>query len=250
MNKFEKIVAWMPHTGLYLPNVDSNPTFDALCYDSLLLADTQVDRLYPFLPNKITSDYSRFVVDLERYLDNSKEPMASKGMGYLYDRLIDGRPFDRTIFGNETYFTQYYKHKHAQLKESIERIGDGAILLDLHSFNPVPLACDMDKTPNRPDICLGFNGDNTKPADSLLQALKSHFEDNGLKVAFNTPFNGAMTTNTATKYTSLMIEINKKCYLKDFTLTKDMYRMSYILREAISLLQPPLKRNTFLSDII
>ena len=238
MNKFEKIVAWMPHTGLYLPNVDNSPEFDTLRRDSLILADEQVDRLYSFLPNKITSDYSRFVVDLERYLDNSKEPMASKGMGYLYDRLIDGTPFDRTILGDDTFFTQYYRHKHTQLKQAIERIGDGAVLLDLHSFNPIPLPCDMDKKPNRPDICLGFNDDETKPEDSILQALQEYFEENGLKVAFNTPFSGAMTVDTQTKYKSLMIEVNKNCYLRNHQLTKKMYRMSYILREAISLLQP------------
>ncbi len=38
MNKFEKIIAWMPHTGLYLPNVDNSPEFDTLRRDSLILA--------------------------------------------------------------------------------------------------------------------------------------------------------------------------------------------------------------------
>ena len=242
MNQFENMVAWLPHTGLYLPNVDKGPQFEALRRDSLLLADEQVDKLYSFLPNKITSDYSRFVIDLERYLDNSKEPMAQMGMGYLYNRLIDGGAFNRSIFGDDSYFTEYYRHKHAQLKQAIERIGDGAILLDLHSFNPFPLACDMDKRPNHPDICLGFNEDETKPADSVLHALQEHFEDNGFKVAFNTPFSGTMTTNTQTKYKSLMIEINKKCYLGNHVLKKDMYRLSYVLKEAILLLHNQPKR--------
>lgn len=242
MNQFENIVVWMPHTGLYLPNVDNRPEFDTWRRDSLILADEQVDRLYSFLPNKITSDYSRFVVDLERYLDNSKEPMSQKGMGYLYNSLIDGKAFDRRIFGDNAYFTEYYKHKHAQLKQAIERIGNGAILLDLHSFNPVPLPCDIDKRPNRPDICLGFNEDDTKCDDSILQALQEHFEDNGFKVAFNTPFSGTMTTDTQTKYKSLMIEINKKCCLENHVLTKDMYRLSYVLKEAVLLLQPQPKR--------
>ncbi len=242
MNQFENIVAWLPHTGLYLPNVDDVPKFEALRRDALFLADEQVDKLYSFLPNKITSDYSRFVIDLERYLDNSKEPMAQKGMGYLYNRLIEGTSFDRSIFGGNDYFTQYYKHKHAQLKHAIERIGAGAILLDLHSFNPVSLLCDMDKEPNRPDICLGFNEDETKFDDSILRALQEHFEDNGFKVAFNTPFSGTMTTDTQTKYKSLMIEVNKKCYLENHVLKKEMYRLSYVLKEAILLLQPQPKR--------
>ena len=242
MNQFENIVAWLPHTGLYLPNVDNNAKFEALRRDSVLLADEQVDKLYSFLPNKIMSDYSRFVIDLERYLDNSKEPMATKGMGYLYNRLIDGGVFNRSIFGDNAYFTEYYKHKHVQLKQAIERIGDGAILLDLHSFNPFPLACDMDKRPNRPDICLGFNKDDTKPEDSILATLQEHFEENGFNAAFNTPFSGAMTTNTQTKYKSLMIEINKKCYLENHVLKKEMYRLSYVLKEAILLLQPQPRR--------
>lgn len=243
MNQFENIVAWLPHTGLYLPNVDDVPKFEALRRDAVVLADEQVDKLYSFLPNKIMSDYSRFVIDLERYLDNSKEPMAQKGMGYLYNRLIDGKVFDRSIFGEDSYFAEYYRHKHAQLKQAIERIEEGAILLDLHSFNPFPLVCDMDKRPNRPDICLGFNEDETKPEDSILQTLQEHFEDNGFKVAFNTPFSGAMSTNTQTKYKSLMIEINKKCYLENHTLTNGRYNLSCVLRDAISLLCSPTKRN-------
>lgn len=233
MNPFEYIAAWVPHTGLYLPNVDNNPEFETLRRDALRLADEQVDKLYPFLPNKITSDYSRFVLDLERYLDDAKEPMAQKGMGYLYNRLIDGTPFDRSIFGGDAYFTTYYQHKHNELKQAVERIGDGAILLDLHSFNPEPLSCDTDKNPDRPDICLGFNQDETKLDERVLQTLRAHFEHNGLKVAFNTPFSGAMTTGTQTKYKSLMIEINKRCYLANHTLSPNANRLSAILREAI-----------------
>ena len=233
MNPFNRIVAWIPHTGLCLPNVDNRPEFERLRRDALLLADEQVDKLYPFLPNKITSDYSRFAVDLERYLDDSQEPMAQKGMGYLYHRLTDGTPFDRSVFGADFHFTQYYQHKHARLKQAVERIGDGSILLDLHSFNAVPLPCDTDKDPDRPDICLGFNDDETKPDEIILAGLKTHFEQNGFSVAFNAPFCGAMTTDTPIKYKSLMIEINKRCYLDNHTLNKDAKQLSAILRAAI-----------------
>jgi N-formylglutamate amidohydrolase len=234
---FWRVVAWMPHTNTYLPHVPGTPKFDDLQRDTAILADEQVDKLYPFLPNKITSDFSRFAVDLERYADDAQEPMAQKGMGYLYNRLISGLPFDRSVFvGGDDFFKRYYAQKHDELKQAVERIGDGAILLDLHSFNPEPLACDTDKNPDRPDICLGFNNDDTKPADEVLHALKTHFEQNGLRVAFNTPFSGAMTTNTRTKYTSLMLEINKRCYLANHTLSPNANRLSAILRGAILLL--------------
>lgn len=236
MHELDRIIAWIPHTGVYLPNVDNSPMFNTLRRDALLLADEKVDRLYPFLPNKIISGYSRFVVDLERYLDNSKEPMVQKGMGCLYNRLIDGTPFDRAVFGESAYYTQYYKHKHLQLKQAIENIGDGAVLLDLHSFNPLPLACDIDTRPERPDICLGFNDDSTKPNNITLHHLKNTFEESGFKVAFNAPFTGAMTADTPTKYKSLMIEINKKCYLGEHIQPQDIARLVHILRRTISFL--------------
>lgn len=236
MNNFNHIVAWIPHTGIFLPNVDKSPKFATLRENALLLADEQVDKLYPFLSNKITSDYSRFVVDLERYLDDSQEEMAQRGMGYLYNRLIDGTPFDRAVFGETSYYTQYYKHKHLQLKQAIENIGDGAVLLDLHSFNPFPLACDKDTRPERPDICLGFNTGPTKPDEAILNRLKNTFEESGLNVAVNTPFSGAMTADTHIKYKSLMIEINKKCYLGEHIQPQDIVLLVHTLRRAISFL--------------
>ncbi len=236
MDNFNHIVAWIPHTGMFLPNVDKSQKFATLRENALLLADEQVDTLYPFLPNKITSDYSRFVVDLERYLDDSKEEMAQRGMGYLYNRLIDGTPFDRAVFGKSAYYTQYYKHKHLQLKQAIENIGDGAVLLDLRSFNPFPLACDIDTRPDRPDICLGFNNGPTNPDDTILRRVKDTFKESGFKVAFNAPFTGAMIADTHIKYKSLMIEINKKCYLENRIQPQDAVHLVRTLCRAISLL--------------
>ena len=232
---FARVVAWIPHTNTYLPNVPHTPQFDALRRDAALLADTQADRLFPFLSNKIKSDFSRFAVDLERYADNAQEPMAPKGMGRFYNRLIDGAPFDRAVFGGDDFFARYYAQKHDELKRAVERIGNGALLLDVHSFNPQPLPCDLDKTSDRPDICLGFNADDTKPDRAVLHALKTHFEQNGLRVAFNTPFSGAMTCPTETKYTALMLEINKARYLTHNTPDADIYKLAHILREAVLL---------------
>ena len=109
-------------------------------------------------------------------------------------------------------------------------------MLDLHSFNPLPLACDIDTRPDRPDICLGFNNGPTKPDDTILRRVKDTFEERGFKVAFNAPFTGAMTADTPTKYKSLMIEINKKCYLGVHIQPQDIARLVHILRRAISFL--------------
>lgn len=161
--------------------------------------------------------------------------MSSKGMGYLYNRLIDGTPFDRSVFGAKEYSTQFYMHYHALLAKSLENIGEGAILLDLHRFNPQPIACDLDQKPNRPDICIGFNEDNTKPKESALKLITDYLTEQGLKVVYNTPFSGSMTTNTKVKYTSLMIEVNKKCYLSDNDITAEGYKLASHLKQALKL---------------
>lgn len=127
-------------------------------------------------------------------------------------------------------------NKHLQLKQAIENIGDGAVLIDLHSFNPLPLACDIDTRPDRPDICLGFNDGSTKPNNIILHHLKNTFEESGFKVASNAPFTGAMTADTHIKYKSLMIEINKKCYLGEYIQPQDIVHLVHILRRAISFL--------------
>lgn len=225
----KKIVAWIPHSCTYIPEVS-----DKLVSDSNLLSDTFVDKLYSFLTNKITSDYSRFMVDLERYFDDEKEAMSKVGMGMLYNRHIDGTPFDRSIFGEDDYFKNYYITKHTILKESIKSVGDGCILLDLHSFNNVPLPCDSVQTMDRPDICFGFNEDFTKPSDSVMLYIKEFCKEKYISAKFNNPYSGSMTVgDIGIKYTSLMIEINKNMYIYNGKFRSDAYKLSHNLKELI-----------------
>ena len=95
------------------------------------------------------------------------------------------------------------------LKKAVLQAGEGALLLDLHSFCPAPLPCDRDKSMPRPDICLGFNDDLTAPDSCKLRAVENMLKKCGYRVAINSPFVGAMTTPVNIRYTALMIEINK-----------------------------------------
>lgn len=246
-DKYAHIVAWMPHTGTYLPHVPNVPEFERLRQDAQLLADWKVDELYAFLPNKITSVYSRFAVDLERYADDDKEPMSRKGIGMLYTRLTDGTPFDRSVFGADAFFARYYHQQHTLLKTKLEEAGNGSLLLDLHSFNPYPLPCDEDQSVPRPDICLGFNQDKTRPADAVIEAIRSFLEAQGLNVKLNSPFSGAMTANTSVRYTALMIEINKSFYLTDGKLCGDLAQKIRFLRTMVDFLCEQEHKNSRLS---
>lgn len=234
---YDKIVAWIPHSGMYIPGIsDKKKEYEALVRDAKILCDEKADYLVSFLPNRITCGYSRFVVDLERYEDDSKEPMSAKGMGLLYNKLIDGTVFDRNPFGDSGFFIQYYHHKHSQLKEMIEAAGDGCVLLDVHSFCGVPQKCDFDQNPDRPDICLGFNDDETKPSDEKIAEIRDIFEKHGLDVALNRPFKGSMTVKTNVRYTSLMIEVNKSVYIDKYGINHWTGIIAGLIKEAVRIL--------------
>jgi len=234
---YDKIVAWIPHSGMYIPGIsDKKKEYEALVRDAKILCDEKADYLVSFLPNRITCGYSRFVVDLERYEDDSKEPMSAKGMGMLYEKLIDGSFFDRKPFGDSSFFRQYYRHKHGQLKEMIEQAGNGCVLIDMHSFCGNPLKCDFDQSPERPEICIGYNEDETKPSDEKLAAVRDIFEQHRLSVAFNRPFKGSMTADTKTKYTSIMFEINKSVYMDKYGMNHWVRLLREMIKEAVKAL--------------
>jgi len=80
------------------------------------------------------------------------------------------------------------------------------LLIDVHSFN----------ISKKPDICLGFNNDFTKPNDILIDNITKLFNNGGYSVSLNNPYNGSMRPNLINEhenFKSLMLEVNKKCYL-------------------------------------
>ena len=72
----------------------------------------------------------------------------------------------------------------------------------------------------RPDICLGADADFT-PED-LLGFAKVYFSQQGLRVAVNTPFAGALVPEPFyslkdKRVHSLMIEVNRSLYMDEKT---------------------------------
>ena len=82
--------------------------------------------------------------------------------------------------------------------------GECPMILDCHSF-PSKLAADV-------DVCLGFNSDYTKPSDNTINAVTMMFKDAGYRVAYNCPYGNAIAPVDYHGH-SLMIEVNKQCYL-------------------------------------
>ena len=82
---------------------------------------------------------------------------------------------------------------------------EDALLLDCHSF-PEEMG-DV-------DICIGFNEDWSKPAKETIDMAVNHFLDHGFSVGVNEPYSNSETPKCNFRYHSLMLEINKRVYLK------------------------------------
>ena len=84
--------------------------------------------------------------------------------------------------------------------------GENTLIIDCHSY-PNEIAADV-------DVCIGFNDDGSKPAQEVLDFVSSHFTKRGYKVEFNRPYSNSISPLGYVGH-SLMIEINKRCYLDD-----------------------------------
>ncbi len=150
----------------------------------------------------IVFPYSRFCVDVER-LEN--DPLEKIGQGRLYTRFnrhernMDKTNVDRWLDA----CNEHYKLLEGEIEEN-------AILIDCHSFSP---ASDTDV-----DICIGHNDDwSFDPL--LVQIAVKTFKDSGYSVAVNAPYSNSLTPTSTHKYKSLMLEVNKKVYMNEPTLT-------------------------------
>ena len=88
-----------------------------------------------------------------------------------------------------------------------------------------------------------FNEDETKPSEEFIDSVKNFFNACGYRVEFNKPFSNSKTVNGFNadrykQYDSLMIEVNKHCYMNEDTLeiTAGYYKLHSELQQLYHLL--------------
>lgn len=203
---FEKIVLNMPHSTFEGTHVeewsDKNEFVKELCR----WTDWHTDWIFDCGDPRVDMcklPLSRFSCDVERLID---DPLEKEGQGIIYTKFnglvrnpLTEEQYERTM-------DVYYAY-HELLKS---KITPKTLLIDCHSF-PAKLSKEI-------DICIGFNEDSSKPSDVLFSTVKKHFQNAGFNVQFNKPYANSMAPNTGFDYPSLMIEINKHCYLSDMLL--------------------------------
>ncbi len=144
---------------------------------------------------------SRFCVDVERLID---DPLNAVGQGILYERFGDCR---RLITGRTALMNEYQGF----ISRLSSELTPGSLIVDCHSF-PSDLA-DI-------DICIGYNDDVSKPDQEMIDGVARLFDGAGFKVGLNNPYSNSITPRKPIDYKSLMIEVNKRCYMNESTLAR------------------------------
>lgn len=220
MGKYNKIVLSIPHSSPFIPCESG--------WDNLLDLNKEIRKWTDwhtnilFNPSKdltkivpCTFEYSRFYVDAERLVN---DPLEKIGQGIIY-----------------TDFNGLHREVNPFLKEHCQRLYDNyiskiscfltndSLLIDCHSF-PSELS-DI-------DICIGFNDDNSKPNDEDIEYIKNLFSNHGYKVGINNPYSNSITPKKEIDYKSLMIEVNKRCYMDENTLAlnPDYYKVGNLIQ--------------------
>ncbi len=175
--------------------------------------------------NVVRAPVSRLVVDVERFPDDSQEPMAARGMGALYEVTSHLAPLRRSLTQEErlvlmkNWYHPHHERLEVQVADCIDRYGK-CFVLDAHSFPNVPLPYEMaDAAAVRPDICIGTDPFHTPP--ELSKAFVEAFSEHGWTVAVNDPFAGALVPvsrySRDSRVSAVMVEINRDLYLDAFT---------------------------------
>ena len=231
-----KIILFLPHSSIKLPHIFKK--HEKLLSDSeikffnMSMTDLYTDKLFSsYRFCNIKSRVSRIVCDCEKFIDDSKECMSKFGLGVVYMKTHQGKKF---INIDEKYknkiLNKFYFPVHKKLDKKTKNLNKKTIILvDCHSFSKDIV---LDQKGDFPDICIGIN---EKYIDkNIIDFTTTYFQTKGYKTRINYPYVGAMIPDNIydknIKYFyTIMIEINRDLYLKNFKKNFDFYKLKKII---------------------
>ena len=219
MTKNSPLLLHVPHASTVIPQ-EELPRFCTvdLADEQLKMTDRYCDELFSGY-DSVIFPVSRLVCDPERFRDDAEETMSRIGMGAVYSRASSGGLFRRvTEEEREDLLRQYYDPHHARLTEVVEeklRTYGKCLIVDGHSFHPVPLPYEPDQSPNRPDFCIGTDPYHTPK--QLSNLAMDFLRKEGFSVSLNRPYGGSLVPmkyyGRDRRICSIMIEINRRLYM-------------------------------------
>ncbi len=222
-----RTILHVPHASTHIDPADMDlfrVSPDELQRELERLTDHFTDKLFApddeLRQTQLRHAVSRFVVDPERFERDEDEPMATRGMGVLYQRGTQGQSLRPEISSarREDLLDRFYRPHHAALEQLVESALSEhrrSLIIDCHSFPDEPLPCDVDQARPRPDLCFGTDASHT-PA-LLVRVLTEIANRHRLSVGIDQPFAGTIVPmkflSHDRRVASVMIEINRKLYM-------------------------------------
>ena len=194
------VIAHLPHGSTFIPaNARRSITLSDsdLERELLLITDRYTPEIFEGIAElgglALVNNYSRLVVDPERFEKDEEEIMASRGMGAVYTKTSYQQILRKDLSAEEkekllsTYFRPYHEAVSMEVQNMLEQFGR-CLIIDCHSFPSGPLPYEFDQSSDRPDICIGTHQFHTP--DELVILMRSVCAANGITVAINKPFAG------------------------------------------------------------
>lgn len=250
------IILHIPHSSIIIPRHIRESLLlsdEELADEILRLTDYYTEELFASMTAEIASPVifpvNRIVTDPERFTDKNNEPMEKHGMGAVYTLTLNGKPLRNGLTEHErielldTYYYPHHNILYNNVKKHLEITGR-CLIIDCHSFPSLPFPFEANQELERPDICIGTDDFHT-PGWLAMETARL-FRNYGYTVAFNHPFAGCLVPlpyyRINSHVHSLMIEINRKCYMKEKTgLKHSTFR---ILQEQLAEILQNMKNST------
>ncbi len=219
------VVLHIPHDSVFIP---------AAVRRKIRLTDSELDcellRMTDFwtyalfgngipLSRTVIAPVNRLVIDVERFVDDALETMASRGMGVVYTAtsdkaLLREKPSDaekRRLI--QTWYAPHHSRLTSIVDNLLARYGK-ALVLDCHSFASLALPYEENPNGERPEICIG--SDSFHSSCELIDSARYALETAGFDVGINSPFTGALTPikhyRRDKRVLALMVEVRRDLY--------------------------------------
>lgn len=204
---------------------------DELWGDTAQLGGTLLYAMFP----SFWIDTNRGELDIDADLIDGQwpvplEPLVSKrGLGLLKSKSRYGEPVHERKLAVEEIMERldkYYRPYHRELKQNIDRMKSAygfVYHLSCHCMSAVGAPTHPDAGKERADFCLGnINGKSS--SEEFIESVATLIRDMGFSCTVNTPYVGGEINrrygNPAEGIESIMVEINKKCFMDTKTFKK------------------------------
>jgi N-formylglutamate deformylase len=224
----KQLILHIPHSSVNIPFRDGYIVSDEILQSEILkLTDWHTEDLFHSDEDAmIIAPFSRIFCDPERFPDDEQEVMAQFGMGVLYEKTDNG-DIMRIVTPElrKMILEEYYWKHHQRLNKAVNRQLEQynkAVIVDCHSYPEIPIERSLVKTSFRPDFNIGTDTYHTP--QKLIDISVEFFKQKEYSLGIDLPYSGSIVPlehyQKNKDVQSIMLEINRKLYLKENTSEK------------------------------